>query len=104
MLGHRGWVWDKMFRHVWKQLAARVRRQTNHRGGDRVSEETGDPQDPPPARPLPATRYCPVITPRRNLRNILNECVNHRGEISALVLSPKVDSARNATESEAGGS
>lgn len=85
MLGRRGGrsicrAWDKMFRHVWKQLAARVRRRTNRR--DRVSEETGDPGSPA-ARPSPATRY--VITPRRNLGNVSNERVNHRGGISALL-------------------
>lgn len=57
----------------------------------------------PAVRPFPATRHWPVITLCRNLRNILNRPVNHRGGISAL-LSPKVDSAQNATMSEAGGS
>lgn len=40
-------VWDKMFCHVWEQLAPLVRRpcQTNDQDHDHVSQETGDLQD-----------------------------------------------------------
>lgn len=82
-------VWDKMFHRVLEQLAPPVRRprQTNDRDHDRLSQETGDLQDPRWAA-FSCHQTLACYYPRRNLRNILNRPVNHRGGISAL-LSPR---------------